>query len=51
MGLDITAWRRLRPVAEPRAQAASPEGWEYDRYRLWRLAFEWASDGGCVEFA
>lgn len=43
LAADFAEW-------DERAQAASPEGWEHDLYRLWRLAFEWASDGGCVEF-
>lgn len=44
LAADFAEW-------DERAKAASPEGWEYDRYKFWRLAFEWASDGGCVEFA
>lgn len=44
LAADFAAW-------DERAKAASPDGWEHDRYKLWRLAFEWASDGGCVEFA
>lgn len=40
---DFAAW-------DERAKAASPDGWEYDRYKLWQAAFVWAADGGCVDF-
>lgn len=48
----IVSAKLARDFAEfdARAKAASLDGWQYERFCLWRRAFEWAAEGGCVEF-
>lgn len=48
----VVAAKLAKDFAEydEKAKAASPEGWEYERYQHWRKAMEMAADHGAVDF-